>query len=278
MQLVGVVLVRNEDMFVEQAVRNVARACDRIYAFDHVSTDRTGEILAGLARELDHLTVARTADARESHRPLEPLAGSATWVLGVDGDELYDPEALARLRELLEDGAYDDAFHLKGHVLNCTALDAEAGQATGYMSPPSRPVTKLFNLAAVDAWAGCPQRLHGGTPQFRPGYDWTSLRDVSDETDWAADPLRMLHLCFLRRSSLDRDPGVRANLSETGEFRRGPRGLLHRLRYRRHIDPRMKAYRAQGSTWKEEWYARGPVVSVDARPFFGPGAQLASAA
>ena len=33
----------------------------------------------------------------------------------------------------------------------------------------------------------------------------------------------------------------------------------------------MKAYGAEGSSWKEEWYARGPLVHVDARPFLGSG-------
>ncbi len=279
MRIVGVVLVRNEDVFVEQAVRNVAAVCDRIHAFDHDSSDGTGEALVRVASDVDHVTVERTQDARDSHRVLEQYAGTDTWVLGVDGDELYDPAALDGLRALLGSGAYDDAFHLKAHVLNCTALDLGDGTASGHLAPPSRPVTKLFNLGAVDAWSGCPQRLHGGQPRFREGYDWTSLRYVSEDTEWETDPLRMLHLCFLPRSSGDAGSGpVRRNLSETGGFRRGPRGLLHRLRYRRHIDPRMKAYRAQGSTWKEEWYARGPVVTLDARPFFGPEAQLASIA
>ena len=268
MRVVGVVLVHDEDVFVERAVRNVAAFCDRIYAFDHVSTDRTGDVLSGLARDLDHVTVQRTDDARDSHRVIAPLAGSDTWVLGIDGDELFDPEALARLRQLLDEGAYADAFHVKAHVLNCTVLDEESRSATGYMAPPSRPVTKLFNMAAVDSWTGCPQRLHGGAPHFRPEFSWSSLRYVSQETEWSTDPLRMLHTCFLQRSSADDWPSTaRFNLSETGAFRRGRRGLWRRLRYRRHIDPRMSEYRERGSSWKQEWYARGPVLTVDASAF-----------
>lgn len=272
MVVIGVVLVRNEDVFLEQAVRNVAAFCDRIFAYDHVSNDRTPDVLSRLAGELDHLTVTRTRDARDSHRAVERFVGSNAWALGVDGDELYDPAALARLRALLEGGAYADAFHLKGHVLNCTELDPSRRTATGYMAPPSRPVTKLFNLDAVEAWSGCPQRLHGGTPVFRSGFDWSSLRYVSEGVDWSADPLRLLHGCFLRRSSRDDASRVaaRRNLSELGRFHRGPRGILDRLRHRRRIDPRMKEYRARGSTWKHEWYARGSLVSVDARPFFDP--------
>jgi hypothetical protein len=276
-RIVGVVLVRNEDVFVERAVRNVAAVCDRIHVFDHESTDGTGDALARVAADHDHVTVERTHDARDSHRILEQYAGTDTWVLGVDGDELYDPAALRGLRALLAGGEYADAFHLKAHVLNCTSLELGDGTASGHMAPPSRPVTKLFNMAAVDEWAGCPQRLHGGSPRFRDGFDWTSLRYVSEHTDWAGDPLRMLHLCFLPRSSEDSpSAAARRNLSETGAFRRGLRGLAHRLRYRRHIDPRMKAYRAQGSTWKDEWYARGPVATVDARPFLTSASTHAS--
>ena len=269
--VVGVVLVRNEDVFLEQAIRNVAEFCDRIVAYDHLSVDRTPSVLERLAGEFDHLTVTRTPDARDSHRAVEPLAGSNAWALGVDGDELYDPAGLARLRVLLEQGAYANTFHVKGHVLNCTELNSPATVATGFMAPPSRPVTKLFNLNAVEHWSGCPERLHAGTPVFRPGFDWSSLRYVSEETEWSTDPLRMLHVCFLRRSSQDDadEVAARRNLSESGMFYRGPRGVLHRLRQRRRLDPRIKEYQARGSTWKQEWYARGPAVSVDARPFFG---------
>jgi hypothetical protein len=271
-QLVAVFLVRDEDVFVERAIRNVADVCDRLYAFDHLSSDGTTEILRGLAQELDHLSVQRTSDAGDSHRAIEGYAGTRTWVLGVDGDELYDPSGLTELKERLAQGAYDGAFHLKGHVLNCTELDEESGRATGYLAPPSRPVTKLFNMDAVDAWTGCLERLHAGEPVFRAGYDWESLVYVSEEAGWDGDPLRMLHTCFLRRSTGDADGDVRLGLPETGAWRRGPRGFVDRLRRRRHLDPRMKEYRRRGSSWKQEWYARGPLVSVDARLFLA-GAQ-----
>jgi len=272
MQVVGIVLVSNEDVFVERAIRNMAAFCDRIYAVDHLSSDRTPEILKRLADEFGHLTVRRSGDARDSHRVLEPYAGTASWALGVDGDELYDPKALGRLRGELEAGAHADVFRLKGHVLNCQELDEDAGRATGYLAPPSRPVTKLFNLAAVETWTGCLERLHDGTAAFRPGFGWDSLRYLSECSDWGSDPLRMVHTCFLRRSSTD--PGdrrvVRLGLPETGAWRKGTRGLPHRLRMRRHLDPRINAYIRSGSSWKEEWYARGDPVTVDARPFLEP--------
>jgi hypothetical protein len=269
MEVVGVVLVRNEDVFVEQAIRNIAAFCDRIYAVDHLSTDRTPEILRRLASELDHLTVQRSSDAGDSHRPLEAYAGTSTWAFGVDGDELYDAAALALLRTDLDAGAHADVFRLKGHVLNCAELDESRAVAKGYLAPPSRPVTKLFNMAAVESWTGCLERLHDGEAVFRAGYGWDSLRYLFEELDWDSDPLRMVHTCFLRRSSKDEDGTlvVRKGLPETGAWRRGARGVLDRARRRRHLDPRIKEYARRGSSWKQEWYARGTLVTVDARPF-----------
>ena len=268
MRFVGSVLVRNEDVFVARAIRNVASFCDEIHAVDHESEDGTAEILRRLADELDRVHVVRTKNAGISHRTLESYAGTDTWVLGVDGDELYDPTALERLRSDLEAGAHADVFRLKGHVLNCDEL--RDGNASGYMAPPSRPVTKLFNMAAVSSWTGCPERLHAGRVVFRGGFSWETVRYLCESTSWDSDPLHLLHVCFLRRSSrggLDPAEG-RQSIAETGAFRRGVFGLPVRLRFRRsYMDPRIKEYRREGRSWKREWYARGDRRTVDASPF-----------
>jgi hypothetical protein len=273
--VVGVVLVRDEDVFLERAIRNVADVCDRIHAVDHVSRDRTPEILQALAQELDHLDVRRSRDAGTSHSVLEPYMGTATWALGVDGDELYDPAGLARLAVDLRAGAYDADFKLKAHVVNCDELDERTNEAGGWMSPPSRPVTKLFNLAAVESWSGSSQRLHGGTPMFREGFAWDPAHDLAASTTWETDPLRCLHLCFLRRSSLEpeSEAGSRQNLNETHAYRRDVIGALTGpLRRSRRRSPAAARVAAKGTTWKQEWYARGPRVVVDAAPFLGsPG-------
>jgi hypothetical protein len=190
----------------------------------------------------------------------------------VDGDELHDPERLARLREELLGGAHADVFRLNGYALNCDSLDVERGRASGWMSPPSRPGSRLFNMFAVESWAGCLERLHGGDPAFRPGFAWDRQRYLSDGTTWDTTPLRMLHVCFLPRSSRDGPDAAhgRASLAETGEFRRSlVRSIARRVVGSRVGDPRISEYRRRGSNWKQEWYARGPHVTVDAGPFLG---------
>ena len=271
MQIVGSILVRNEDRFLERAIRNVAAFCDRIHAVDHGSRDGTWEILRLLAGEFDHLDIHRSRNSQLAHRLLEPYAGTTTWVIGVDGDELYDPSALARFRKDLFGGAHGDVFRLKAHVLNCAELDGERGTASGWLAPPSRPITKLFNFAAVQSWRGIPEPLQGGDAVFRPGYHWEARGDLASTTTWETDPLRCLHLCFLRRSSLDREDvaGGRRSLAETGAYEVGALGRLKRFLRRRRPAPHIAELERQGKNWKQEWYARGERVTVDAGPFLG---------
>jgi glycosyltransferase involved in cell wall biosynthesis len=264
-------LVRNEDIYVERAVRNVAEFCDRIHVVDHMSGDRTSEILRSLAAELDHLDLHRSSKSALAHALLEQYAGTATWVLGVDGDELYDPGCLRRFREDLLVGAHADVFRLKAHVLNCDELAGNERTASGWLAPPSRPITKFFNFAAVESWRGIAEPLQGGNPVFRHGYEWESRRDLADDTTWETDPLRCLHLCFLRRSSADPDEigGGRKSLAESREFELGALGTLKRAVRRPRPAPHIVELERQGKNWKQEWYARGDRVTVDAGPFVG---------
>ena len=257
--------MRNEDVFLEQAIRNVASFCDRIHAVDHVSTDGTWEVLRRLDRELDHLDVRRARHAGASHKLVERYAGTATWVFGVDGDELYDPERLAGFRQELLGGTYDDVFKVASNVVNCVGLDRDRGTATGYLSPPSRSITKLYNFGAIESWRGDgAERLHGGTIAFRDGCDESAVDNIGERMRWEETPLRCLHACFLRRSTQEPQytgaPAGRPILEETGMQDRSVRGRVKR-RLRRHAAP-------QVSSWKNEKYMRGDLVTVDASPFF----------
>ena len=77
-RILGSVLVRNEDVFVERAIRNIAGFCDVIYAFDHRSDDHTPSILRSLAREFHHLRLHRSSRMSDSQKPLERYAGTPT--------------------------------------------------------------------------------------------------------------------------------------------------------------------------------------------------------
>jgi glycosyltransferase involved in cell wall biosynthesis len=270
-RVVGISLVRNEDRFIRQALLNVAGFCDRVVVADHMSTDRTPSILAELSRAHDRVDVHRIKHSAESHALVAGYAGTDTWVLSVDGDELYDPDGLVRLRRELEQGAYDDVFRVRPAGLHCEELDESQGLATGYLSPPSRPLVGLLNFAAIDSWTDVrSERLHGGEIVFRSGFDLDRWRHLGSELGWDDSPFRCLHVCFLRRSSGEPRiaPGTgRPNLAETRSFRLGLLGRLERL-------ARVALVRRQGpdgdaAAWKAEKYRRGERVTVDVSPILG---------
>jgi len=268
-QFVGSVLVRNDDIFLERAIRSAAGFCDRIHVLDHMSDDATPSILHSLADELGTLDVRRSTFSGDSHVPLERYAGTPTWVLVVDGDCIFDPAGLEELRARLASGEHGDVFRLRGHVLHCDEIDEDHGTVSGFLAPPSRPIVQLFNFAALRSWTGCHQRVHGGEPVFRPGYEWYSVRDFAATTGWEADPLRFVHTCFMRRSTSEPESGEgRPNLNELRSYRRGLFGRVRRAIRRPALDPRVEELHRRGLNWKQAKYRRGPRMTFDAAPFF----------
>ena len=261
-RIIGITLVRNEDLFVERAVRNAIDFCDRLIIADHYSTDGTFEIVSKLAAEFPgKVELRRVTEARESHFLINGFAGSRTWVFAVDGDEVYDPVGLQRLRAELLAGQYDEWWLVFGNVLNCTAVDAMARTAAGYLAPPCRSMTKLFNFNLIESWDGAVTHVFAnGTIKFKPGYDETRRLNLHEQMPWEQSHYRCLHTCFVPRSTLDAAHATaRPNVSESVRS-----GVLNRLRK---IGNRLFG-RAETSGWKFEKYARGPLVTVDASNFF----------
>jgi hypothetical protein len=167
-QIAAILLVRNEDLFLDRILRNIHDFCDRIIIADHGSRDRTPQI-------------------------------ALTWAA----------EKSAVLRAAIQEGKYDRYRQIYGHALHCDEMDLDRMTACGYLTPPCRTVTKLFNFNAISDWEGpCPERLHGGRIVFREGYDASMNSNLHQELSWEESPFRCLHTVFLRRSSLDADGGA----------------------------------------------------------------------
>jgi hypothetical protein len=261
-RIVGIVLVKNEDLFVEQAVRNVVDFCDEVMLADNGSTDGTLTILERLTAEYPgKVSLYRIRKPGESHDLIAPLAGQPVWVFGVDGDELYDPERLARMRAQLLAGELDDAWLVRGNVLHCVDLDSAQSTARGYLSPPAPSMTKLHNFSLIESWDGQgrnPERLHGREGlRFKPGKTERKL-ELNRTVEWDDSVFRCLHVCFVPRSTRDGGVMARRNIPDQNSPRRLPRRLWTRLRE--------LAGRPEQSEWKTH-YRQGPVVTVDATPF-----------
>ena len=261
-QIVGIALVRNEDIFVAQAITNVADFCDKIIILDNLSTDNTWQEIQRLRTKFSHIEAHQIKDYRESHGYISSYAGSDTWVLGIDGDEVYDPTGLKRFRKQLLAGDFDDHWALFGNVVNCVELDCQRQKAKGYPSPPSRSMTKLFNFSALEAWHGPCERLHGGEKKFRVGFCENQRLSLNQRHSWNESSFRCLHLCFVQRSTKEQ------------------RGTMSRLQpgekpvWLKHLDRLGVGWLFSGviqnvrSPWKDSKYRRGQMQSVDATIFF----------
>lgn len=220
--IVTISLVRNENVWIRQALTNTKRFADRQIVLDHGSTDGTAEIAEQCGAEVHHID-----DVTTTNRYLQEFVGTNTWVMGVDGDEVYDPAGLVAVREFIESGLFADAFQLSGRFLHVTRVDECS--ATGYMAPPSHPPAKLFNMRKVEEWEA-DDVLFFGDRVVRSGVDRLDISGAS----WDCCLLRCLHMRFVRRSTEEREAGNRFGPRHT-EYRKdqGPdpdRNL--RLKYR----------------------------------------------
>jgi glycosyltransferase involved in cell wall biosynthesis len=258
-RIVGSVLVRNEDIFVERALLNIVDFCDEILVQDHQSTDGTWAILERLAARHPKIKLQRVDDPRESSRAIAHLANTPAWIFGVDGDEVYDPVGLLRLREELLSGQYDDWWVIFGNVLHCTKVDVAAGRATGYLTPPSKSMTKLYNfrmIQSVDPEALL--RLAGRNDIFHDPAMRLRRLDLHQQHPWNEAWFRCLHTCFVPRSTLDRAASdARENVSERFNWIRQWKNRGRRLFGLEPTRP-----------YKLEKYRRGAPATLEVGEFF----------
>lgn len=106
-RIVAVGMVRNEADIVESFVRHTLRFADEIRLIDHLSTDRTPQILESLHAEgLNILVTRHTGQARiqeilTTALAKEAFADGADWVIPLDCDEFIDAPSPTHLRDHL---------------------------------------------------------------------------------------------------------------------------------------------------------------------------------
>lgn len=261
-RIVGICQVKNEDIFFNQVLANIENFCDKIFIADHCSTDYTAEIAKARAEANPNIVYHRIRHPSEAHEMIQQYASTPTWVFPVDGDELYDPLALTRLRKDIMSGEYDAYRQIYGHSFHCVEIEKTQKTAKGYISPPSRTVTKLYNFGALIDWTGsCSERCHGGEIIFKDGFSKESNLNLMEKMTWSESPLRLLHTCFMARSSLE--------LHESGKGRMNPYEIYSMPRLKKWIfQLRKNIIMPEHSDYKKERYMRGPLVEEAIAPFF----------
>jgi hypothetical protein len=260
-RIVGICLVRNEQNFVEWSIMNIAQFCDHIIVLENNSQDETPHILRDISRRIKDLRIIQVDDAYDTHKYVEEFAGKQAWVFGVDGDEIYDSGGLARLRPRILSGEFSDYWRIVGHALHVERIDWHSKTAFGYGQPAARSITKLYNFDAITSWGqGKHQRLHGKSMQFRPGYFLKKEHNICERASWGHSDLRCLHMCFVPRSPFDGE-----------QNRRNPSEVMKSGWLRNRLLKRLGVQRNRRS-YKDRFYAKGPLFTVDISPFAAPTA------
>lgn len=261
--IIGILLVRNEERYLSNIIGNIVEFCDRIIVADNNSTDGTVRVVRQMQDLHDNISLQHIVHPGESHEMISEYANTPTWIFAVDGDEIYDPKGLVKLRELILNGELRRWWMILGNVLHCISLDPSKGVAEGYLSPPSRSMTKLYNFQNIKKWSGpCPERLHGGEIEFIDGFSSDDRFMYYERVGWEDSLFRCLHLCFLPRSSIDRSQAggivVRQNISEKNSMK-------YFSRFRMVVCQRLRI--GCSSNYKQAKYQRGPLFHKNVNDF-----------
>ncbi|MEK7172826.1 MAG: glycosyltransferase [Patescibacteria group bacterium] len=114
-------LLKNEENFIGYAIKSVIDFVDYVLVFDTGSTDKTVEIIQGLAQEHPGKIIFEEKGAcdfeRHTHLRQEMIERTKTdWFMILDGDEVWPRRAIKEAKEAIGKGVYDG---IKTHFYEC---------------------------------------------------------------------------------------------------------------------------------------------------------------
>jgi len=243
-KIVGISLIRNENLHIELTLRNILHFCDEIFVYDNMSCDNTFEIVQEMANKNDKIKLSTVKDANKTHKLVEKYTSTPTWLFGVDGDEIYDPKGLEKLRVKILNGDYQQYWRIRGYFFHCVDVNWEAKTAKGYLAPPASESNKLYNFSALKSWSSGGERFTGKNRVFNDGFTEDSKYLLYNDYSWEDACLRNLHLCFLKRST-----------AENFNFRFAPKEVAtykaKDLNVRSYIPKKVKKYKKGDLVTKE---------------------------
>ncbi len=103
-------LVKNEENFIYYAIKSVVDFVDSIIVFDTGSTDRTAEIIRGLAKEYPNKIIFEEKGVSDGKRHTElrqeMISRTKTdWFMILDGDEVWTGRAMEEAKKLIAENS-----------------------------------------------------------------------------------------------------------------------------------------------------------------------------
>ena len=267
-QIIGLVLVKNEDLYIDRVILNILEFCDQVIVLDNNSSDNTYNILSELALKNSKIDLHKINNLSSSQDYIAEYIGTDTWIFAVDGDEIYDPGGLKKIKKLLYEGEFDNDWLVLGNLFHVISIDWSTKTAKGFLAPPSRGGTKLYNFSMIKKWDECPERLHGGHIEFKKGFSADMRRYLLDEVDWDSSIFRLIHTTFLKRSSKQKSKMINArwNPGEINKINRFKR-LISIKNFPKYLF-KLFHFIFIRESYKNEHYRRGKVYEKDISVFF----------
>lgn len=224
-------MVKDENIFIQKSIQCISDFVDELLVIDNGSIDDTAQIAQQCGA-----CVFNEPDLTKTHNFITPYIGHKdTWVFGVDGDELFDPGGLKKLRVDIDSGMYDGAYQVQGHYLH--AEEIKNGTVTGNMGPPCHTPTKLYNMGNVISWDTDGHHILFLSRPFT--HRGAKARACPDDS-WESSPLRCVHTRFLKRSTKEDEKTIGRRLHGEDKLGFGSRidrggndDVNYRLMYRR---------------------------------------------
>lgn len=265
-QIVAIMLIKNEDMYIQRAILNIVDFCDKIIITDHQSADRTFEICQKLANRIPKIELRRIKYLHESSEAIAPYYGTKTWIFAVDGDEIFDPVGLKEMRRKLLEDEFSKDWNIFANTLNCVKLDLQAKEAWGYLAPPSRAGARLYNFSIIEDWPGATgERLHGEEIVFKNGFHSGLRRYLHQELGWESSYFRYVHMSFMVRSSLTKIKLLKTRLNpDELEKINKQKNLIRKLIAIFYV----RFAQLLKKDWKNRKYRQGSLVKKDISVFF----------
>ena len=206
-KIIGICVIKNEDIYIERVLKNIVSFCDEIRVVDNCSTDSTVSIVKDFLKMHSNVSLEHLSDISLSHSIVQKYVGTDTWVFLVDGDEIYDPHGLSRLKPSILNGKYKNCWMVRGYFYHLIDLDMNSKKAVGYLAPPSKDPNKLYNLSLLKSWAVDREVPigHCVTHVFKNSRYSSSKKPKKKKLyhnySWDDCPLRCVHTRMLKRSS-----------------------------------------------------------------------------
>jgi len=128
-KLTSCFMVKNEALFIREALLSVASISDEILVMDTGSDDETLEVIAELALPQLRVLHGEWKDDYSWSRNQLIAAAKNDWVFFLDGDEILEPKQIAALKEALQNPRLQAAsFIQRNYTQDANTADAVAAE------------------------------------------------------------------------------------------------------------------------------------------------------